>query len=104
MRYSKQIVFFLFINFIVVFLSIFTGNLTRNLEVSNNQIQQNIESEKEQLQINQIEFSFYNNLNYLEKLHNIYFSFTEDHPEKKIVSLSDIVDDNQKRVILVKIK
>ena len=104
MKYTKQIVFLLFINLIIVFLSIFSGNLTRKLELTNKQIKLNIEKEKEQLLINKIEFSFYNNLDYLKKLHNIYFSFEEDHPEKKIVSLSNISDGNIEKLILVNIK
>ena len=104
MKYTKQIVFLLIINLIVVCLSIFTGNLTRKLELTNKNIKLNIEKEKEQLQINKIEFSFYNNSDYLQKLHNIYFSFEEVHPEKKIVSLSNISNDKKESFILINIK
>ena len=47
----------------------------------------NIEKEIEQLQVNKIEFSFYNNSDYLNKLHNIYFSVDHNYPEKNIISL-----------------
>ena len=104
MKYRKQIIFFFILNLIVVFLSIFTGNLTRKLELSNNQIQLNIEKEKDQLQINKIEFSYYNTSDYLKKLHNIYFTFEEDQPEKKIVSLSNITDIKKESLIFVNIK
>ena len=104
MKYSKQIVFLLFINLIVVFLSIFSGNLTRKIEVTNHQIKLNIEKETELLQVNKIEFSFYNNSNYLRKLHNIYFSVDETYPEKNILSLSNISDITKERVYLVNIK
>ena len=104
MKYSKQIVFLLLINLIVVFLSIFSGNLTRKLEVTNHQIKFNIEKEIEQLEVNKIEFSFYNNSDYLKKLHNIYFSIDETYPEKNIVSLSNISDITKERVFLVNIK
>jgi hypothetical protein len=104
MKYSKQIVFLLLINLIVVFLSIFSGNLTRKLEVTNNQIRLNIEKEIEQLQVNKIEFSYYNNSNYMRKLHNIYFSVDETYPEKNILSLSNISDITKERVYLVNIK
>tara|TARA_X000000368_G_C22777540_1_gene600013 strand:- start:405 stop:719 length:315 start_codon:yes stop_codon:yes gene_type:complete len=104
MKYTKQIVFLLIINLIIVFLSIFTGNLTRKLELSNYQINLNIEKENEQLQINKIEFSYYNNSDYLKKLHNIYFNFKENHPEKKIVSISNISDIKKERLILANIK
>ena len=104
MKYSKQIVFLLLINLIVVFLSILSGNLTRKLEVTNNQIRLNIEKEIEQLQVNKIEFSYYNNSNYMRKLHNIYFSVDEQYPEKNILSLSNISDITKERVYLVNIK
>lgn len=104
MKYSKQIVFLLLINLIVVFLSIFSGNLTRKLEVTNHQIRLNIEKEIEQLQVNKIEFSFYNNSDYLRRLHNIYFSVDETYPEKNILSLSNISDITEERVYLVNIK
>ena len=104
MKYSKQIVFLLLINLIVVFLSIFSGNLTRKLEVNNHKIKLNIEKEIEQLQVNKIEFSYYNNSNYMRKLHNIYFSVDEQYPEKNILSLSNISDITKERVYLVNIK
>ena len=104
MKYSKQIVFLLLINLIVVFLSIFSGNLTRKLELTNHQIKLSIEKEIEQLQVNKIEFSYYNNSNYMRKLHNIYFSVDEKYPEKNILSLSNISDITKERVYLVNIK
>tara|TARA_B100001094_G_C17894692_1_gene653420 strand:- start:444 stop:758 length:315 start_codon:yes stop_codon:yes gene_type:complete len=104
MKYSKQIVFLLFINLIVVFLSIFSGNLTRKLELTNHQIKLNIEKEVEQLQVNKIEFSFYNNSDYIRRLHNIYFSIEENYNEKNILSLSNISDMRNERIFLVNIK
>jgi len=104
MKYSKQIVFLLLINLIVIFLSIFNGNLTRKLEITNNQIKLNIQKEIEQLQVNKIEFSFYNNSDYLKKLHSIYFSVDENYPEKNILSLSNISAITKERVFLVKMK
>ena len=90
MKYAKQIVFFLLINLVIVFLAIFIGNLTRKLEINNNVIKQNIQKEKEQLKVNKIEYSFYNNPNYIKKLHEVYFSYQEENLENKIVDLSKI--------------
>ena len=104
MKYSKQIVLLLIINLIVVFLSIFSGNLTRKLEVTNHQLKLNIEKEIEQLQVNKIEFSFYNNLDYLRRLHNIYFSIDENYPEENILSLSNISDITKENIFLIDIK
>ena len=57
MKYGKHILFFLFINLVIVFLAIFLGNLTRKLEINNNLIEQNIQKEKDQLKVNKIEYS-----------------------------------------------
>tara|TARA_B100001250_G_C19350007_1_gene592942 strand:+ start:44 stop:358 length:315 start_codon:yes stop_codon:yes gene_type:complete len=104
MRYSKQIVFLLLINLIIVFLSIFSGNLTRKLEVANHQIKLNIDKEIEQLQINKIELSFHNNSDYLRKLHNIYFSVDTNYSEKNILSLSNISDGTKEKIFLVNLE
>ena len=87
-----------------MFLSIFSGNLTRKLEITNYQTKLNIEKEIEQLQVNKIEFSFYNNSDYLRRLHNIYFFIDENYPEKNILSFSNISDITKERVFLVNIR
>ena len=104
MKYSKHIIFFLLINLIIVFLSIFIGNYTRKLELTNTLIEQDIQKYREQLKINKIEFSFYNNADYLKKLHNIYFSFEEENLEKKIISLSNISNIMNENMLLVNLK
>jgi len=104
MKYAKHIVFFLFINLVIVFLTIFLGNLTRKLEISNNLKDQEIQKQKEQLKINKIEYSFYNNPNYLKKLYEIYFSYEEEDLDKKIVNLSNISNLKNNKIILVNLK
>ena len=101
MKYAKHIVFFLFINLIIVFLTIFLGNWTRKLEVSNNAKKDNIQKLEEQLKINKIEYSLYNNSNYLKKLHQIYFSYEEVGIEKKIVDIKNISNQENNEVILI---
>ena len=104
MKYAKHIVFFLFINLIIVFLTIFLGNLTRKIEINNNLIEQNIQNQKEQLKINKIEYSFYNNPDYLKKLHEIYFLYEEENIENKIINLSNISNFNNDEIILINLK
>ncbi len=101
MRYAKHIVFFLFINLIIVFLTIFLGNLTRQLELSNNIKLENIEKLEEQLKVNKIEYSFYNNADYLKKLHGIYISHEETSLEKKIVDIKNISNAQANEIILI---
>ena len=104
MKYSKQIVFFIFINLVIVFLSIFIANITRKLELVNNRINIDIKKQEEQLSINKIEFTYYNNSDYLKKLHSLYFYYEEKNLEKKIVLLSDISNINNESVILINLK
>ena len=101
MKYAKHIVFFLFINLIIVFLTIFLGNLTRQLELSNNKKLENIEKLEEQLKVNKIEYSFYNNADYLKKLHGIYFPYEEIFLEKKIVDIRNISNIQDDEIILI---
>ena len=104
MKYSKQIIFFLFINLIIVFLSIFIANITRKLELVNNQIKIEIKKQDEQLLINKIEFTYYNNSDYLKKLYSLYFPYKEEDLEKKIVLLSNISNINNGSITLVNLK
>ena len=101
MKYAKHIVFFLLINLIIVFLTIFLGNVTRKLELSNNKKLENIEKLEEQLKVNKIEYSFYNNADYLKKLHRIYFSHEEISIEKKIVDIKNISKIQANDIILI---
>ena len=101
MKYAKHIVFFLFINLIIVFLTIFLGNLTRKLELSNNAKHENIQKLEEQLKINKIEYAFYNNSNYLKKLYSIYFPYEEIFLEKKIVNIKNISNIQDNEIILI---
>ena len=104
MKYSKHIVFFLLINLVIVFLAIYLGNITRKLEINNNIIEQNIQKQKEQLKVNKIEYSFYNNPNYLKKLHEIYFSYEEEGLENKIVDITNISNLKDNKIILINLK
>ncbi len=104
MKYAKHIVFFLLINLIIVFLAIYLGNLTRKIEINNNVIKLNIQKQKNQLKVNKIEHSFYNNPNYLKKLHDIYFTYEEEELENKIVNLSNISILKENKIILINLK
>ena len=104
MKYSKQIIFFLSINLVIIFLSIYIANITRKIELANNTIKIDIKKQKEQLTINKIEFTYYNNPDYLKKLHSLYFHYEEKNLEKKIVLLSDISNINNESLILVNLK
>ena len=67
----------------------------------NNKKQESIKKLEEQLKINKIEYSFYNNADYLKKLHGIYFSYEEISLEKKIVDIKHISNAQANEVILI---
>ena len=77
------------------------ANITRKLELANNQIINDIKKQEENLSINKIEFTYHNNSDYLKKLHSLYFSYEEKNLEKKIVKLSDISNINNYSLTLV---
>ena len=77
------------------------GNVTRKLELSNNKKLKNIEKLEEQLKVNKIEYSFYNNVDYLKKLHGIYFSHEEISLEKKIVDIKNLSNLQSNEIILI---
>ena len=85
-------------------MTIFLGNLTRKIEINNNLIEKKIQHQKEQLKINKIEYSFYNNPDYLKKLYEIYFLYEEENIENKIVKLSNISNFNNNEIILINLK
>ena len=80
------------------------ANITRKLELANNQIINNIKKQEENLSINKIEFTYHNNSDYLKKLHSLYFSYEEKNLEKRIVMLSDISNINNYSLTLVNLK
>ncbi len=75
--------------------------MTRQLELSNNKKLKNIEKLEEELKVNKIEYSFYNNADYLKKLHGIYFSHEEIFLEKKIVDIKNISNTKANEIILI---
>ena len=89
---------------VIVFLSIFMANLTRKLEISNSKIKSDLHKEIEQLSINKIEFTFYNNSDYLKKIYSLYFSFEEEGLEKKVVLLSDISNNDKNSLIFANLE
>jgi len=80
------------------------ANITRKLELANNQIINDIKKQEENLSINKIEFTYHNNSDYLKKLHSLYFSYEEKNLEKRIVMLSDISNINNYSLTLVNLK
>ena len=56
------------------------------------------------LTVNALEYSLHSSPIYLKKLHSLYFSYDEDFPKNKIISLTAISDINNQSFILANIK
>ena len=101
MKYSKQIIVLMTINIMIAFLMIFIGHNTRKIELSNNTLINDINKKKEEINVNQIEYSYHNNLQYLKKIYSLYFNKIENKQITKIYSLQELLNEDQKNVFLI---
>ena len=92
MKYSKSIIAFMLLNLIIVFLTVYVGNKTREIEKNNNLLKNKILAIKEEIHINLIEFTTHKNANYLGKLYSIYFTNIDYHGENpNLVTLNELL-------------
>ena len=73
MKYYSAIIFLCVSSFFSVILLLYFANISRNIEKENSYINENINFIKEQININEIEYSLYNSYEYLQKIQKIYF-------------------------------
>jgi len=73
MRYISGISSLIVLNILTVFFLLYLGNVSREIEKQNYTLEKEINFINDQININEIEFSLYNNYEYLKKLHKIYF-------------------------------
>ena len=62
----------MFSSFLTVLMLLYVGNINRKIEKKNSLLKEKIEFIQEQVNINEIEYTFYNSYNYLKKLQRIY--------------------------------
>ena len=60
-------------------LLLYFANITRNIEKENFFLLSKIKKLEDQININEIEFSYYNSYEYLIKMHKIYFEIPEEN-------------------------
>ena len=103
MKYTKSIIVFMSINFILLFLMIFIANKTRELEKKNNDLKINISKINESLQINKIELITHKNSSYLKKLYLLYFSNSKKNNMPNILTFEQFSskDQNNQNIKLV---
>ena len=78
MRYYSAIIFLFVSSIFSVLLLLYFANITRNIEKENSILLSKIEKLEEQININEIEFSYYKSYEYLIKMHKIYFEISEE--------------------------
>jgi len=104
MKYSKSIITIMTINILIAFILIYIGHQTRNLEISNLSLKHKIDQKEQAININQIEFTLYNDNNYLKKLFSIYETDLEKTELSNIISLSEFSNFEKKEIFKVGFK
>ena len=101
MRYTKQIVILMLVNLIIAFLLIFVGHNSRQIEISNINLESSIIQLKKEIEINKIEYTFHNNSEYLKKLYELYKQKIDNNHENIILSFNDFSSKNKNNIFLV---
>ena len=104
MKYSKSIVIIMTVNILIAFVLIYVGHQTRNLEISNSTLEDQIDEKEHAININQIEFSLYNDNKYLKKLFSIYETDLEKKELSNIISLSEFSNLEKRKIYKVGFK
>ena len=78
MRYYNAIIFLFVSSIFLILLLLYFANITRNIEKENFVLVSKINNLEDQININEIEFSYYNSYEYLIKMHKIYFEIPKE--------------------------
>ena len=104
MKYYSAI-FFLFISSVFsVLLLLYFANITRTIEKENLVLLSKIKKLEDQININEIEFSYYNSYEYLVKMHKIYFEIPEEKNLYNRISFHDFKKQNLENLHTVGMK
>ena len=94
MKYYSAIISFFGLGIFSIILLLYFANITRNIEKENYALKNQINYIEDQININEIEYSLYNNYEYLYKMRKIYFSQSDNNNFDKIISYSDLKNKN----------
>ena len=79
MRYYSAIIFLFVSSIFSVLLLLYFANITKNIEKENSILSSKIKKLEDQININEIEFSYYNSYEYLSKMQKIYFEIPKEN-------------------------
>ena len=94
MRYYSAIIFLFVSSIFLVLLLLYFANITRNIEKENFVLLSKIKKLEDQININEIEFSYYNSYEYLIKMHKIYFEITDEKNLNNRISFHNFKKQN----------
>ena len=104
MRYYSAIIFLFVSSIFSVLLLLYFANITRNIEKENFVLSSKINKLEDQININEIEFSYYNSYEYLIKMHKIYFEITDEKNLNNRISFHNFKKQNLENLHTVGIK
>ena len=104
MKYYSAIIFLFISSFFSVLLLLYFANITKNIEKENFVLLSKIEKLEEQININEIELSFYNSYEYLLKMQKIYFEIPEQNYLNQRISFYNFKNKNSESLHTVGIK
>ena len=103
MRYYRALIFFFILGIINIILLLYFANNTRKIEKENYQLSIKINNIKDQININEIEYSLYNSYEYLNKLRRVYFEDSINEDFNNRISFSQL-KNNSEKILKVGIK
>ena len=102
MKYFTAIITLIFLNFFTIIGVLYIGSNSSLIQQENEKLINNIMKEKEQLKINEVEYSYHNNFLYIKKLYNIYYDFDPNKIiSNKRLTLNDFQNNKVKNVYQV---
>ena len=104
MKYYSTIISLFILNLLSVVLLLYFANITRNFEKENFSINKNIKFLKDQININEIEYSLHNRYEYLKKMQKIYFEEVDEIYVNNRLSFYDFKNRGIKNLYNVGIK
>ena len=104
MRYYSTIIFLLISSIFSVLLVLYFANITKNIEKENFVLSSKIKKLEDQININEIEFSYYNSYEYLIKMHKIYFKIPKENNLNNRISFHSFKKQNLENLHKVGIK
>ena len=94
MKYYNTIISLFVLSIFLILLLLYFANITRKIEKKNYSLKKEINYIEDQLDINEIEYSLYNNYEYLVKLQKIYFNESINIKDNQRISFDNLKNKN----------